>query len=78
MVFKGLIRAETRAYVKYLAENEKISTREIIEKTGISRASVYRIKAAKKSLTNTTNKGNMPAVDLGSWIHEMRESLYAH
>ena len=58
MVFKGLIRAETRAYVKYLAENEKISTREIIEKTGISRASVYRIKAAKKSLTNTTNKGN--------------------
>jgi hypothetical protein len=23
MVFKGLIRAETRAYVKYLAENER-------------------------------------------------------
>jgi hypothetical protein len=64
MVFKGLIRAETRAYVKYLAENKKISEnekRKIVEKTDISRATVYRIKAAKagkKSLTNTTNKGN--------------------
>jgi hypothetical protein len=54
MVLKGLIRAETRAYVKYLAENEKISTRENVEKTSISRATVYRIKAAKagkKSIT---------------------------
>jgi transposase len=61
MVCKGLIRAETGAYVKYLAENEKISTREIVEKTSISRATVYQIKAAKagkKYLPNTTNKGN--------------------
>ena len=38
MVFKGLITAETRVNVKYFAEHEKISTKEIIEKTGISRA----------------------------------------
>jgi transposase len=61
MVCKGLVIAETRVYVKYLAENEKISTREIVEKTSISCATVYQIKAAKagkKSLTNTTNKGH--------------------
>ena len=33
MVFRGIIDAETRAYVKYLTKHEQISTREIIEKT---------------------------------------------
>ena len=35
MVFRGIIDAETRAYVKYLTKHEQISTREIIEKTGV-------------------------------------------
>ena len=47
MVFRGIIDAETRAYVKYLTKHEQISTREIIEKTGVSRATIYRIKKEK-------------------------------
>ena len=47
MVFRGIIDAETRAYVKYLTKHEQISTREIIEKTGVSRATIYRIEKEK-------------------------------
>ena len=45
-MFRGIIDVETRAYVKYLTKHKQISTREIIEKTGVSRA-IYRIKKEK-------------------------------
>ena len=47
MVFRGIIDAETRAYAKYWTKHEQISTGEIIEKTSVSRATIYRIKKEK-------------------------------
>ena len=56
MVFRGIIDAETRAYVKYLTKHEQISTREIIEKTGVSRATIYRIKKEKAGDKSVSQK----------------------
>ena len=56
MVFRGIIDAETRAYVKYLTKHGQISTREIIEKTGVSRATIYRIKKEKAGDKSVSQK----------------------
>ena len=56
MVFRGIIDAETRAYVKHLTKHEQISTREIIEKTGVSRATIYRIKKEKAGDKSVSQK----------------------
>ena len=56
MVFRGIIDAEARAYVKYLTKHEQISTGEIIEKTGVSRATIYRIKKEKAGDKSVSEK----------------------
>ena len=56
MVFRGIIDAETRAYVKHLTKHKQISTREIIEKTGVSRATIYRIKKEKAGDKSVSQK----------------------
>ena len=56
MVFRGIIDVETRAYVKYLTKHEQISTREIIEKTGVSRATIHRIKKEKAGDKSVSQK----------------------
>ena len=59
MVFRRPIDAETKAYVKYLAKNKNISIKEIIEKTGVSRATIFRLKkenSTETSLRDTSNK----------------------
>ena len=39
-----------------MTKHEQISTREIIEKTGVSRASIYRIKKEKAGDTSVRQK----------------------
>ena len=56
MVFRGIIDAETRAYVRCLTRHEQISTREIIERTGVSRATIYRIKKGKAGDKSVSQK----------------------
>ena len=56
MVFRSIIDAETRDYVKYLTKHEQISTREIIEKIGVSRATIYRIKKEKAGDKSVSQK----------------------
>jgi len=42
MVFKEKIKAELKAYVKFLREEGDVPVKEIVQHCGISRASVYR------------------------------------
>jgi len=48
MVFTGKLSAEKRAYVAYLARDKDFKTADICKKSGISRATVYRIKREKQ------------------------------
>ena len=48
MVFTGKLSAEKRAYVAYLARDKDFKTAAICKKSGISRATVYRIKREKQ------------------------------
>ena len=43
MVFKAKISAETRAYARFAKECNSLSVKQIIERSHISRASLYRI-----------------------------------
>ena len=63
MVFRGIIDAETRVYVKYLTKHKQISTREIIEKTGVSRATIYRIKKEKARDKSISKKRRRKGID---------------
>ena len=56
MVFRGTIDAETRAYAKYWTKHEQISTGEIIEKTSVSRATIYQIKKEKAGDKSVSEK----------------------
>ena len=50
MVFREKIKAELKAYVRFLREEGDIPVKEIVRCCGISRASVYRcVKSANQA-----------------------------
>ena len=57
--FQRGYRRVAKAYAKYLTKNKNMSINEIIEKTGVSRATIFRLKkknSSETSLRDTTNK----------------------
>ena len=50
MVFRGKIDAERRAYIKFLREDGGLTVRQICEKCGVSRATVYRFLKGRKTI----------------------------
>ena len=44
MVFRKKIPEETRAFVRFTANSKRWSVKEVLEKTHISRASLYHIR----------------------------------
>ena len=59
MVFTGALDAQKRAYIAYLSRDKKIATSEIMKKTGVSRATIYRIKKEGLGKRKTTSKKNV-------------------
>jgi len=49
MVFTGKIDPQTKAFVKFLRENDRVSVKEISKGCRILRASVYVMTSKKKS-----------------------------
>ena len=47
MVFKGALSAEERAYIVYLVHDKNVSVKDIRSKTGVSAATIYRLKQTK-------------------------------
>lgn len=63
MVFLGKISPEKRAYIAYLSQDKDFKVKDICKKTGISRATVHRIKQDKNCLgkrKKAINKGGRP------------------
>lgn len=64
MVFRRATSPETRAYVKYLVKDAKLSIREIAEKTSVSLSTVYRLRNKKTSKqsnkSSIKNQGGRP------------------
>ena len=63
MVFTGTLSPETRAYVAFLANDKNFKTKEICQKTGVSKATVFRVKKEAKSgfkTPKTRRKGGRP------------------
>ncbi|KXJ07133.1 Transposable element Tc1 transposase [Exaiptasia diaphana] len=63
MVFLGKISPEKRAYIAYLSQDKDFKVKDICKKTGISRATVHRIKQDKNCLgkrKKDINKGGRP------------------
>ena len=48
MVYTGTIAAESKAYVRFLCEEDDLTVQEIVHLCGISRTSIYRCLNAKK------------------------------
>ena len=47
MVFTGALSAEERAYIGYLVHDKNVSVKDISSKTGVSAATIYRLKETK-------------------------------
>ena len=56
MVFHAKITPEKCAYITYLVKDKGFKITEICKKTGISRATIYRIKKSKDFSKNTSNR----------------------
>ena len=56
MVFKAKISAETRAYARFAKECNSLSVKQIIERSHISRASLYRILKEGKIRENNQER----------------------
>ena len=64
MVFKEKIKAELKAYVRFLREEGDVPVKEIVHRCGISRASVYRcLKSANKAQKKSKKHGRPRLID---------------
>ena len=65
MVFKEKIKAELKAYVKFLREEGDVPVKEIVLRCGISRASVYRcLKSANQAQKKSKKLGRPRLIDV--------------
>ena len=65
MVFREKIKAELKAYVRFLRGEGDIPVKEIVHRCGISRASVYRcLKSANQAQKKSKEHGRLRLIDV--------------
>ena len=65
MVFREKIKAELKAYVRFLREEGEVPVKEIVDRCGISRASVYRcLKSANQVQKKSKKHGRPRLIDV--------------
>ena len=64
MVFKEKIKAELKAFVRFLREEGDIPVKQIVHRCGISRVSVYRcLKSANQAQKKSNKHGRLRLID---------------
>ena len=64
MVFKEKIKAELKAFVRFLREEGDVPVKQIVHGCGISRASVYcRLKRANQAQKKSKKHGRLQLID---------------